>query len=274
MIINKFNPEDPALVSVLDELPLWSAPFGMKLLDLIKLKREVNVLDIGSGTGFPMLEIAQRLDSASHIYGIDPWNSATNRIREKIEIYNISNATILDCKAEHLPFKDEFFDLIISNNGLNNVENINEALSECFRTAKNGGQLIFTMNMEDTMFEFYSVYEEVLRSLEMFQEVGKMKNHIYQKRKPIHEVESFVKQAGFRIENIYYDSFKYRFIDGTSMFNHFAIGLAFLPSWLNILNSNCVDTVFSEIESKLNNLADINGELSLTIPFAVFDCYK
>ena len=41
-----------------DDLPLWSAPFGLTLLDTVRMKKHINVLDLGSGSGFPMLELA------------------------------------------------------------------------------------------------------------------------------------------------------------------------------------------------------------------------
>ena len=53
-----FEANNSDFVSVYDELPLWSAPFGMTLLETIKLKENAKVLDVGCGTGFPLLEIA------------------------------------------------------------------------------------------------------------------------------------------------------------------------------------------------------------------------
>ena len=65
---------NPEVVSALDELSLWSAPFGLKLLDSVLYKKNMNVLDIGFGTGFPLTELAMRLGKTSRIYGVDPWN--------------------------------------------------------------------------------------------------------------------------------------------------------------------------------------------------------
>jgi protein-L-isoaspartate O-methyltransferase len=49
-----FSIADKELIAVIDELPLWSAPFGMKLLETINLKKGITVLDVGCGLGFPL----------------------------------------------------------------------------------------------------------------------------------------------------------------------------------------------------------------------------
>jgi hypothetical protein len=54
-------------VRVADELPFWSAPFGLKLLDLIDYKPAISAIDIGFGTGFPLIELAMRLGDSSAV---------------------------------------------------------------------------------------------------------------------------------------------------------------------------------------------------------------
>ncbi|MBU1344941.1 MAG: hypothetical protein KKE44_14360 [Proteobacteria bacterium] len=56
----------------MDDLPLWSAPFGLTLLDTLKFKKNINVLDIGCGEGFPLIEIAARFGETSRFFGLDP----------------------------------------------------------------------------------------------------------------------------------------------------------------------------------------------------------
>ena len=58
------------LVEVFDEIPIWAAPFGLKLLEFINYKLNISALDIGFGTGFPLTELAMRLGESSIVYGI------------------------------------------------------------------------------------------------------------------------------------------------------------------------------------------------------------
>ena len=62
--------------SFYDELPLWSAPFGLLLLQYVPLRAGVRVLDVGAGTGFLSIELAQRCSSDSEIVAVDPWGAA------------------------------------------------------------------------------------------------------------------------------------------------------------------------------------------------------
>ena len=128
----------PEAVSVVDELPFWSAPFGLRLLDVVRYKRNICALDIGCGLGFPMIELSMRLGNTSRVYGIDPWKAATLHLRQKIKALGLSNVAVVNGLAEKMPFADEYFDLIVSNNGINNVADIEKTFEECRRVAKPG----------------------------------------------------------------------------------------------------------------------------------------
>jgi len=268
------NPDDPDLVSVIDELPLWSAPFGLRLLDAIELKKNITVLDLGCGLGFPLIEIAQRLGNTGKIYGIDPWIRALQRVRLKINVYSIKNVQVISGLAEHMPFADHCFDLIVSNNGLNNVRDMLQSLKECGRISKAGAQLTLTLNLEDTMQEFYSVFKHVLEKNKLYDALPKLKQHIYEMRKPLTEIKSWAQEAGFEIKNVFHDSFKLRYVDGTTMFNHTFINYWFLNHWKQIPEPKDMKTVFAQLESEINRQAEKNGEIVLTIPFVTIDCRK
>jgi len=226
-----FSTEDFNLISVIDELPLWSAPFGLDLLNTVKLKANITALDVGCGLGFPLIELANRLGNSSKVFGIDPWERAVERVNLKIKTLDIKNVEIINGVAEKLPFDNNYFDLIVSNNGINNVNDMELTLSECYRVGKSGVQFVITFNLNDTMIEFYDVFEDILKANNLFSEINNLKDQIYLKRKPLNEVESILKASGFIIKNIKYNKFNISFLDGTTMFNHYLIKYWFLDGW-------------------------------------------
>ena len=262
------------IVSVIDELPFWSAPFCLKLLDVIKYRKNIKALDIGFGTGIPLLEVAQRLGDTCKVYGIDPWEAAIERCKKKIKVYGITNVKLFNGVAENLPFDSSFFNLIVSNNGLNNVENAQQALFECHRVCKPNAQLVIIYNLPDTMKEFYEVFINVLEDLNLSLEIQKVKDHIFQKRKPLDYTQNQITEAGFKVTNIIEDCFNYKYADGTSMLNHFFIRLAFSYPWEKLLPEDRVNEIFSLIEERLNHLAKDDNGIQLTIPFACIEAYK
>lgn len=262
------------MIDVLDELPLWSAPFGLKLLDAIDYKPNISALDIGFGTGFPLTELAMRLGASSTVYGIDPWKEAIERVKRKIECYAITNIKIFEGVAESIPLENESIDLIVSNNGINNVSDIDTAFSECSRIIKPGGQFVQTMNLDKSMFEFYGQLETILSELKLFKEIELMHEHIYQKRRPLEEIISLLQKHDFLIKDLEHDQFNYKFTDGTAMLNHYFIRLAFMDSWIKLLPEDKTEEIFDTIESRLNEQAHQLGGIKLSIPFVMINAKK
>jgi len=260
-------------VDLFDELPLWSAPFGLKLLDYIYYKPDLTVLDIGFGNGFPLTEIAMRFGNSSVVYGIDPWKKAIERVKRKIDFYKIDNIKIIEGLAEDIPLPDKSVDLITSNNGINNVSDIDQVLSECSRVMKKNGQFIQTMNLDKSMIEFYNIFEEVLTEKNLIREVGSMHRHIAQKRPSLDSMIKRIEDNQYQIRDVVHDEFCYRFTDGTALLNHYFIRLAFLGSWVSLLPRDSVEPVFNEIELRLNRIVSANG-IKLTIPFVLINAIK
>jgi ubiquinone/menaquinone biosynthesis C-methylase UbiE len=262
------------LVDVYDEVPLWSAPFGLKLLEYIDYKPAITALDIGFGTGFPLTEIAIRLGESSTVYGIDPREDLIKRVNKKIRYYGINNVRLIKGIAESVPLDNDSVDLIVSNNGINNVSDMDKVISECSRISRTGGQFIQTMNLDKSMFEFYTVMEGVLSDLNLKSEIELMRQHIYQKRRPLDEIISMIQKHGFIIKDLEHDQFNYKFTDGTAMFNHYFIRLAFVDAWIKILPKEKAETIFDKIESLLNEKSRILGGIKLSIPYVMINAVK
>jgi len=271
---SEFDLNSDELIEVLDELSVWSAPFGLKLIDKVVLRKGIKALDIGFGVGFPLTELAMRLGNSCKVYGIDPWTAAIKRTGKKLAVYGIENVEILEGVAENIPLPSVSVDLIVSNNGINNVEDLEKVLSECSRIMKTGGQFVLTMNLNNTMLEFYDILEIILQESDMKAEIKKMNQQIYKKRKPLDEFLKLLEKHGFTIKDVDHDQFEYKFVDGTTLLNHYFIRLAFLNGWKSIIPIDKQEFIFNEIEKRMNEKAQTDGFFRLSIPFVVIDCMK
>jgi arsenite methyltransferase len=259
---------------LIDELPLWSAPFGLKILELVDYKKSIKALDIGFGTGFPLVELAQRLGSTSSVYGIDPWKPSQIRAKQKIDFYKLKNITLFYCGAEKIPLGNGIIDLVVSNNGINNVQDVETAFSEINRVCKKGASFVASVNMSGTMAEFYEKFIFVLNEERMFETVKKVKEHIRSKRKPMNEMKNLFLNYGFDIVYLYKSKFLMKFADADSFFNHSLIKIGFLESWRNLLPSGKEKSIFNKIKILLNKEVNRCGYLKITIPYAVIKSVK
>src|SRR3712207_1407220 len=81
----------PSAVAAYDELPLWSAMFGLLLLEHVPLSGCRAALDVGCGTGFPLIELAERLGPACQVDGVDTWAQALGRAADKLAARGVRN---------------------------------------------------------------------------------------------------------------------------------------------------------------------------------------
>jgi ubiquinone/menaquinone biosynthesis C-methylase UbiE len=267
-----FDFDDPHVVAAYDELPLWSAPFGILLLDRIPMRRGMTVLDVGCGTGFPLLELAQRLGPSSTVYGIDPWRPALARAREKMEQYGAANVRIVEGDAAALPFEDGRFDLIVSNLGINNFADPDTVLRECLRVAKTGGSLVTTSNWRGHMDEFYRVFADVLGELapEALPALGA---HVAHRATP-EGLSQRLERAGWRVETVTNREFRMRFAGGEALLTHYFIRLGFASGWRDVVPADRRGAVRARLAAALDAVAEREGELALTVPYGCVEATK
>jgi SAM-dependent methyltransferase len=258
--------DDPAFVAALDELPLWSAPFGLRLLDVVPLDPAATVLDVGCGTGFPLLELAHRLGPRARLVGLDPWPGALARAQAKRRAQEARGVLLVRGVAESLPLGDGTVDLVVSNNGLNNVRDLRAALGECARVTRTGGRLVFTMNLTGTMRSFYDALEAALAERGL--DAAPVTAHIRAKRPPLDEVEDAVRAAGFEVTGRSEDAFALRFASAAALFSHWLIRVGFLEPWRETVPAAEREAVFADVARRLDARAAPGIGLRLDVPFA------
>jgi len=266
--------DDPEFAAAVDELPLWSAPFGLALLEAAPLDPGATVLDVGCGTGFPLLELAHRLGSRARLIGLDPWAAVLARAGAKCRAQGLANVLLVRGVAERLPIGDGAVDLVVSNNGLNNVQELGRALRECARVTRRGGRLVFTMNLPETMRGFYDVLEEALTSRGLEAVRPAVTAHIAAKRPPVEDVEAAVRAAGFEIDSRRFDRFTLRFASAAALFSHWLIRIGFLEPWREIVPSADREAVFAETARRLDAAIGPGEGLRLDVPFACWSAAR
>ena len=264
---------DPVLVSVIDDAPVWSGPFGAALLERVETRPGLTVLDVGCGTGFPAIELANRLGAGSRVLAVDVWRAALERVRLKAESQEV-RVVALRAEAERLPFAASLFDVVVSNNGLNNVQDEARAFAEIGRVARPGAQLAITWNLPGTMIELYRELEAALVEAGLDDAVAACADHIREKRKPVEHVLELLARSGFERPEVGLSSFAMRFAGGGAVLDHFIIRLAFRPAWEALVPEPLRDDVFARLEGRLDTIAEREGEVRLTIPFACVTCRR
>ncbi len=260
-----FDGSHSDIASVIDECSLWAARFGFILLDHLELRPNLNILDLACGTGFPLFELAQIYGRTCQVIGVDSWKEAIERARSKLQTYQFPNVQLLEADAEHLPFQEQTFDMIVSNLGINNFADPPAVLAECFRVAKPGAQIVLTTNPIGHMSEFYEVFRQI---------VSEFQKPAYMERLQIHEahrgtkgsLRSLLQAGGFHLVDVKEEQFQLRYLNGSAFFNHALTKLGFLEGWRRVVDPEDEEQVFTFLENKLNQIADTYGELRMTVP--------
>lgn len=256
-----------------DQNSSWSPYFGELIFRNLPLRKNLCVLDVGCGTGYPCIELSQRLGSSSHVYGIDIWQAALERAQQKVDHFQINNVTLLNQNASSMSFPDEKFDVIVCNVGINNFESSLDVYHECYRTLKPSGLMAITTNPVGHMSEFYELFRATLAHLDLERYVPELEKHI-DHRQRIESIRAELQEAGFEVKRVLNDSFSWRFLNGTAFLNTFHIVYGFLPSWKSFIPEKHRTEVFCNLEQRINTFSESAGEFVVTVPMHYIEAEK
>lgn len=265
--------DNETFINTFDEAPLWSASFGLLLLKHLELKRNQTVIDIGSGAGFPIIELAGRMGNTSKFYGIDPWKNANQRTKQKITNYGYTNVELIETSAEKIPFDNETIDLIVSNLGINNFDKPGVVFKECSRVLKPNGKLAITSNLNGHWKEFYQLFYATLEQIgkqHLISLLKKDEDH----RGSIETVSKLFTNNGFKVIRHFEESFEMKFVDGTAFLNHHFVKLGWVTTWIGLFPKVELQEIFSVLEQNLNDFSTKNNGLILTVPMAYIEGAK
>ena len=101
-------------------------------------------MDIGCGTCTSIISLIKLLNDSNISYDIYGCDINPNILNEGIYNLNKTNVkcNLLICNGENLPYKDNYFDLVINYGGINQFENIYKGLLEMKRVVNKEGLCI------------------------------------------------------------------------------------------------------------------------------------
>ena len=111
-----------------------------KILRALDLKPGDHILDIGSGPGHQVAEIAPLIAPNGVVNGIDVADSAIAIARQRWA--GLDNVEFSLGNAYKLPFGDSTFDAVMSSQVFEYLDDVARALSEAFRVLKPKGRIL------------------------------------------------------------------------------------------------------------------------------------
>jgi len=111
-----------------------------RILAALDLKAGMHVLDVGSGPGHQVYEIAQVIGSDGHIEGVDSAEASVEIGRRRCA--GLENSSFALGDAYSLPYDDGTFDAAMSSQVFEYLDDVPKALAEMFRVLKPGGRIL------------------------------------------------------------------------------------------------------------------------------------
>lgn len=109
-------------------------------INSVDLKNKV-VADLGAGTGFISLKVAEKADI---VFSIDASKNMLRELNKSAQALGLKNIYPITGDLENLPLFDNSVDVVFINMALHHVVNPNKAIKEMKRILKDGGKVIIT----------------------------------------------------------------------------------------------------------------------------------
>ena len=107
--------------------------------DFAGIIKDDHVLDLGSGAGNDCFVARAIVGEKGKVTGLDMTEPMILKARSNCEKLEFKNVEFVLGDIEEMPFKEKFFDVVISNCVLNLVPDKSKAFSEIYRVLKPGG---------------------------------------------------------------------------------------------------------------------------------------
>ena len=153
------------------------------------------VLEIGAGTG-ASLDLYPK-NPALELFLSEPDENMRQQLEQKIRQKQLSNVTVLACPGEEIDSEDNFFDVVFVSLVCCSVADVDASLKEIKRVLKPNGRFVFLEHVAANDGTGRRIWQNRLNGF-----WRKIAGNCHLNR----ETEQHIKDAGFAIEEIKYES--------------------------------------------------------------------
>jgi SAM-dependent methyltransferase len=153
---------DPATVYEEWFVPALFAPLAREVLDHTEIPVGARVLDVACGTGIVARTIARRMGPTGQVVGLDLSPAMLAAARGAAEVEELA-IEVRQGNAEHLPFADGTFDLVLCQMGMQFIPDRPRAAAEMHRVLTLGGQVVISTWRGLDQNPFFAEYEQAVR---------------------------------------------------------------------------------------------------------------
>jgi len=134
---------DPAKMDVLDDPERNSWQNTSAFLEFLQLRPDALVADVGAGTGFFTIPVAQYLQGTGTVFAVDTEPQMLTRLKERFEERQLSGWVIPVLSQEsEIPLPDNSIDLILMANVFHELKAPSEMASELGRILRPQGHMV------------------------------------------------------------------------------------------------------------------------------------
>jgi SAM-dependent methyltransferase len=161
----------------------------MRFADVLAIDANTDVLDVGSGSGGPAVYLA--FERGCRLTGVDVNEHGVRNGNALAEARGVADRVRFQTvdASQPLPFGDEQFDVIVSNDAMCHIRDRGRVLRDWFRVLRRGGRFIYT----DAM---------VITGIVSHEELATRSSIGFYLFLPPGENERLIREAGFTIRGV------------------------------------------------------------------------
>jgi SAM-dependent methyltransferase len=144
-------------------LQAWLGPVTEAMLDLARLERGDQVLDLAAGAGEPSLSAAQRVGPSGRVVATDISSNILEFAAQTAQARGLTNLETRVMDGENPDLPEATFDAVLSRLGLIYFPDREGALRSAYRMLKTGGRVVLASFSTPEQNRFFSIPISVIR---------------------------------------------------------------------------------------------------------------